>query len=515
MEKKQLARRAEIPERVKKGRVVMDIKTLALTEVVPSPFNTRKHCDETKLKELAESIKQKGLIEPVVVRPLNGKFELVCGERRFRASKMAGLTDIVARVVKLDDKEALEFQVIENLQREDIHPLEEAEGYESLMKKHGYKTVDDVAVKVGKSRGYIYGRLKLCDLIPDNRKLFYDGKLSPSTALLVARIPTHLQKEAGKEIVKGETVFPVSYERVKRLIENRLMLQLKEACFDTKDKTLAGKNSCLECLKRTGNQKELFPDVKGADICIDPTCFQDKKNAFIQRQLHQIKAKGNKLLTLEESRKLFPYDNTSPEGSKYYSLDEQNYHLTNFPKYRDLIKGLKDKPDVVYAIQPRTGEVIELVERIELNSILKKLGVKSVTAGSSSDVSRARAQEKIRKIVLGKIMEALIEKVRSDKELTFMRIMAQGALSGANEATERLFILRRDPKLKRDQVRPAIEEHLKAVGDSELLGFCLELMMCAEAEWHGYGDTATKLSKHYGIDIKKIENCIRNENKKV
>lgn len=159
----------------------MDMK---LTELKEAEHNERRTFDEAKLKELAASIKEKGVLEPILVRPSDGKHEIVCGARRFRAAAMVGLLEIPVVVKSLNDKQALECQVIENLQREDVHPLEEAEGYEQLMKKHGYKSADDIAAKIGKSKTYVYGRLKLCELIPENRKLFYEGRLSPSVALL-------------------------------------------------------------------------------------------------------------------------------------------------------------------------------------------------------------------------------------------------------------------------------------------------------------------------------------------
>jgi len=170
----------------------VDMKTVELKDIKSSPYNSRKTFDAEKMKELVASVEEKGILNPILLRPKGDRYEIVCGERRFRAATTAGLKDIPAVVRILTDQQALECMVIENLQREDVHPLEEAEGYEALMKKHGYKTVEDIAAKIGKSRAYVYGRLKLCDLIPENRKIFYSGKFSPSVALLVAKVPPGL-----------------------------------------------------------------------------------------------------------------------------------------------------------------------------------------------------------------------------------------------------------------------------------------------------------------------------------
>jgi ParB/RepB/Spo0J family partition protein len=145
---------------------MIQTNTVPLAKITPSTTNPRKSFPKDKLDELTDSVKRLGVLQPILLRPLNGggTYELVAGERRYRASKAAGLTDIPATVRELTDAEVLEIQVIENLQRSDPHELEEAEGYERCSSAHpsGEKyTVDEIAAKVGKSRSYVFGRLKL------------------------------------------------------------------------------------------------------------------------------------------------------------------------------------------------------------------------------------------------------------------------------------------------------------------------------------------------------------------
>lgn len=356
-----------------------ELKNISLDEISVSKNNPRKHADEQKLKDLVASIKEKGVIEPIIVRKAGKGYEVVCGERRVKAAKLADLKEIPAVVRELDDKQALEFQVIENLQREDVHPLEEAEGYEQLIKKHGYKTVDDIAMKVGKSKAYIYGRMKLCDLIPENRKHFYDGKFSPSVALLVARVPAHLQKEAGKNVATGEQYGdgqPMSYRDAKEYIHGNFMLQLKEAQFDIKEKGLAGKVSCADCPKRTGNQKELFEDVNRADICTDPSCFEAKKQAFTQRAITKLKAEGKEVLPQDEAKKLFRYSSSDTPEHKYMTLDSHDWSWPQGITPRKMLKTSKDVK-VIYAVQPFSGKLIEMVDKVDLPKILKNAGIKT------------------------------------------------------------------------------------------------------------------------------------------
>jgi len=257
--------------------------------VIPSKTNPRKYFDEAALNELAASIKNHGVAQPILVRPLPTTedmidcVEIVAGERRYRASKLAGMETIPAIVRELTDVQALEIQVIENLQRQDVHPIEEADGYDQLMKLHGY-TADQLAEKVGKSRSYIFGRLKLRALAPSTREAFFGGQLSASTALLIARIPVeNLQEQATKEIINDGD--PLSYRDAFEHIKLRYMLDLDRARFSVKDaKLVTEAGSCTSCPKRTGNQPMIFKDV-GTDICTDPNCFSSKCRAHDDKTL--------------------------------------------------------------------------------------------------------------------------------------------------------------------------------------------------------------------------------------
>jgi ParB/RepB/Spo0J family partition protein len=384
----------------------MKVENIKLTSIKTSTLNHRRTFDEGKMKDLVASVKEKGIIEPIIVRTIGVPgaevkgFEIVCGERRFRAAKEAGLEEIPAVVRILDDRQALEFQVIENLQREDVHPLEEAEGYERLLKLHVEKklmTIDDLAVKVGKSLSYVRGRMKLLELIPENRKFFYDGKFSPSVALIVSRVPQHLQKEAGAKVAKGQWAGdgPMTSKKAQEYIHEHFMLQLKEAQFDTKEKGLAGKMACLECPKRTGNQKDLFPDVSGADTCTDPTCFKTKKDAFTQRALDKLRKQGKTVLSVEESKKMFQYEGDDTPDGKYIGLSDSIWKGSKRVMIKEIAKASKDV-DIVYAVQPFTGKIIEMVDRKELPRMFKAAGIKSEEgADRAKNLSKAKVDNRV------------------------------------------------------------------------------------------------------------------------
>lgn len=169
----------------------MNYQEVAVGVIQPSLLNPRKHFDQAKLEELAASFATAGIIEPLVVRPLaaavNGvKFELVAGERRFRAAKIAGLADVPVIVRPLTDTQVLEIMVIENNQREDVNPLEEGDGFARLLKA-GYD-LEKLAERLGRSKKYVYDRMKLLDLVPKAKQLLLDGKLTAGHAILLARL---------------------------------------------------------------------------------------------------------------------------------------------------------------------------------------------------------------------------------------------------------------------------------------------------------------------------------------
>src|SRR2546426_2308810 len=147
-----------------------DVPITALTE---SASNPRKRFNENSLSELAASFKTQGILAPLLVRELEeSRYEVVAGARRLRAAKLAELDKVPVRIVKLTDAEAIEAQCVENLQREDIHPLEEALGFKSLLELGEPYNIAHISSRAGKSEAYIYGRLRLADLIPPVAEAF-------------------------------------------------------------------------------------------------------------------------------------------------------------------------------------------------------------------------------------------------------------------------------------------------------------------------------------------------------
>jgi ParB family chromosome partitioning protein len=167
---------------------------MPLADLRRSPLNPRKHFDQAGLEELSRSIRELGIIEPLVARPVGDAFEIVAGERRFRAATLAGLEVVPCTVKHLSDSQALEIMVVENNQREDVNALEEADGFSRLLKS-GYD-VDRLAERLGRSKKYVYDRVKLLDLAAPAKQLLSDGVLTPGHGILLARLKPEDQLRA-------------------------------------------------------------------------------------------------------------------------------------------------------------------------------------------------------------------------------------------------------------------------------------------------------------------------------
>jgi ParB family chromosome partitioning protein len=274
--------------------VLADFRTLAIDQLRESPTNPRRSFDPDRLQELAQSIRAQGVLVPLIVRNVAAEeYEVVAGARRFRAAQAAELFSVPVRVVELSDAEALTLQLVENAQREDVHPLEEAYAYRALLDMPEPKyDVASISLKVGKSAGHVYGRLHFVDLIEDAAKAFLENRLTAGHALLIARLPQVQQSRALEAAFRshwGSTekqVIPV--RELAQWIRQQLMLQLDDAIFDREGETLIpAAGSCVQCPRRTGFNTALFDDFQNDDRCLDSACYESKVAAWLKRQTEQ------------------------------------------------------------------------------------------------------------------------------------------------------------------------------------------------------------------------------------
>jgi ParB family chromosome partitioning protein len=294
-----------------------EFRNLPLDQVVPSATNPRKHFAGQELEELVASIRRSGVLVPILVRPQamvldtrtglpkRGEpiFEIVAGERRYRAALKAGLEEIPARVKEMNDEQALEAQIVENLQRKDVAPIEEAHGYAVLLAQmaKGQKgdkapsrqqLVEQLAQRLGKSVRYVYARMKLAELDGEVLKQLEAGNITAGHADEMVRLQPADQVRAIKFLFEYRHLNEGarSTRELRKWIAEKVQHDLSAAPWKKDDaKLLPAAGACVTCEKRTGAHPELHPEVKaGKDFCLDPSCFDGKKSAFVQVQVKAV-----------------------------------------------------------------------------------------------------------------------------------------------------------------------------------------------------------------------------------
>jgi ParB/RepB/Spo0J family partition protein len=480
-----------------------------------SQAERRAHFNKAAMAELASSIKEHGVLIPIIARPVNGHFEVVAGERRYLAAKTAGLTAVTCDVRSLSDEQVLEIQLIENLQREGLHELAEAEGYEALLNL-GH-SAEEIAGKVGKSKGYVYNRMKLLALSKAARTAFYDGKLTASTALLIARIsPESVQLQALKEVIEDSDSWSggvMSYREALDHIQHNYMLRLKDAPFPTGDETLVpAAGACTVCPKNTAQQRELFKDVEhaSAGVCTDTMCFKSKREAWGAQALERAKASGQKVIEGKQAEKIAKFGTSSLQGG-YVNLDEWCLGDSKHRTYRAIL-GKSAAPTLL--VDPKSGDAIEVVQK----SVVTEQLPKSARTDSGDEWrDRQRAEEKKRKKELD-FRRELFTRVRlmsPDKlDRADLEAIAEVCFAGIGYEPQKQLLKawgwtdKGDKPMDPYAVRgKRLKEEIAAHSDAELVVFLLD---CVYAEEIGGGDIVFKperllaAAKRLNIDPDKL-----------
>lgn len=195
----------------------LEIEEISTECIIPGQYQPRVSVSDSNLNELADSIAKHGVMSPILVRPIGGaKYEIIAGERRFQAAKIAGLGTVPVVVRKLDDKTALSFAIIENIQREDLNAIEVALSIDRLIKEFGY-TQDEAASVIGKSRSDVSNHLRLLNLSEDIRRMVSDGKISAGHARAVLGIPEEGRMAVVERIIEQSLNVRQTEDLVKRL----------------------------------------------------------------------------------------------------------------------------------------------------------------------------------------------------------------------------------------------------------------------------------------------------------
>lgn len=416
-----------------------DARMLPVDKVQPGAYQPRKHFDEQAMAQMTASVKKHGVMQPILVRLVPGskdRWEIVAGERRWRASRSAFRDEIPAIVRDLTTMEVLELQAIENIQREDLHPLEEAHSYDLLLhppEDLPGKTVEEIAEIVSKSTAHVRRQLALCNLIPDGATAFLADQINVSTARLIARMPVGIQAQALPKILatRADETKPVAHADAERVMQQAFMLRLSSAPFPIKDASLVeGAGGCNVCPKRTGANPDLFNDVQDADTCTDPECHATKVVAHNERRKAAAAADGIQVIDGKAAAALLKFGPDSSQlNADYVYMDEPLEELTGSKSSLHKLLGTNLKPSALYE-HPRDKSLREIVHTHKAREVLKEheLLVHKPSKGDASWVEAASTStatarpSKANQAAADKKARAEAERRKKEAEATDARI---------------------------------------------------------------------------------------------
>lgn len=518
--------------------------TAPIEAFCPSPTNPRTRFGGPEDEALAANVKQHGIIQPLVVRHWPGTedrawaegydfapYEIVCGHRRYRAAKAAGLDEIPYILKELTDEQVATIQLIENLQREDLDALDEAEGYQRMIRDHGY-SADRLADEIGKSRSYIYGRLKLTSLCPAGKAAMRAGRLEESIALLLARIPgAALQEQALEKLLSNPyTLQPMTHREASSHIRAHFTLDLGKAPFPTGDSTLVpSAGRCYSCPHKSGNAPLLFPDIENPQICTNPACFAEKKAANVKWQKAQAEAEGKKIIEGEAAEKLVQHHG----GLKgHVNLDDKAYDLKTggeLRTYREILGDALDESQTVIIENPHKGEVIEALPNSVMAQALEKAGLKP--AGSPQFDRQKEEEKKAREETawrrhLHNLVQTLRASTLASKaqllvdELVMVTLAFWTAIGHDQRVVLAKLWHQPEEKMDNHERERAFADRIPGLSQPELLRLQLDLAMVFELTQHTYS-TGKPLrllaaAERAGIDVEAEKTAFKvgNEAKK-
>jgi ParB family chromosome partitioning protein len=490
-----------------------EFQVVPIERLRESPTNPRRHVDKAAFDELVKSVTTHGVLVPLLVRPLADaelSFEIVAGSRRYKAAKKAGIAEIPIRARPLTDVEVLEIQVIENIQRADVHPLDEGEGYRVLMQRAGYE-VPAIAEKVGKSVSYVYQRLKLTELTPAAKKAFLADAITAGHAILLARLQPKDQAEALKECALDDDAWdgPASVRDLARWIDHQIHLDLNSAPFPKADAQLVpAAGPCTTCPKRTGFAPELFPDIKKKDTCTDRVCFHGKVEAFLAQQRTALAAKGGEVAEVSQEYGRRTKGDVIPAGAWIEAKGKaceatKTGLIVNGRERGKVLKvctdpGCKKHREVIhdYATSPRT------------------------IAAQKAQRDKARVEEQARQWML----DAILAKVPASLQRAELHVVAQAMYGRLWHEHQRVICKRRGWEIKKlgkwggRDMEGTARPNLAVMPPAELGRFLMEVALVRELAHSPHDRTPAarlvNVAKHYKISPEKLRAAARREDPK-
>ncbi|MDR2145327.1 MAG: ParB/RepB/Spo0J family partition protein [Tannerella sp.] len=354
-------------EKTAKGKAAAAAKgiiAVALSKIAVNGFNPRRNADGDSLEELAKSIGQVGVLQPILVRPRGKRYEIVCGERRFRASAMAGRKTVPVTVRRLSDNEAFLLAVTENLHRKDVTPMEEAYAYKRLTDTGRYDAAS-LAARFGKSEKYIRSRLKLNSLMDEITELVNRNVLPVTAALEICKYGGETQAEIYGKHLKGDAM----YSDWRDLTAREFARRLEKTYSNSLDRYRFDKAQCVHCPFNT-DACNLFNGDAEKGKCTNPTCLREKNREYLMAECKTV---------LDDYPDTEVYADTCPDGNGdvFAGLEEQGYTVVTdgcfalFPENPIVPRREEFDTDGEFA-QAREKYEADVAENGEINRLLSE-----------------------------------------------------------------------------------------------------------------------------------------------
>lgn len=498
----------------------MELQRLKLDVITESPTNPREDFDKVELATLSEDIKARGLLQPILVREMGKGFEIIAGHRRFRASKLAECETIDALVTKMTDLEAEEAQLAENEKRGNLKPLERANAYAGILKRHKL-TADQLAEKLKVSRSNVYATVRLAKLCTEAKAALKSGALKESIAKLLSQVHPTQQAKATKDILtqgwpRGT---PMTYREAIDHLERHYFLDLRKALFNTEDAELdKDAGPCTSCEKRTGAQPEL-PLEDGVrpspDSCTDQPCHARKTAAHVAAEATK---RGLVLLNEKEVKKIFNQHDDLVDRTAWVRAEQIHPSSGTGQTYASLLTPTQKKELGVLALTPR-GNLQELYRAEDLGAAIKatgKLKARKAERSSSStpapkkltpeQKAKAEHEDGIRKKLGGAVLAALVaaaEKAGPTKKMLQMIALKSVPFSEINFERRGLKVRQYYGANPKD-----VEKLVEKLSVEQLVGLLYEMAVPFSIE-HGDPKQLKKECDELGVDVKKVEAAVR------
>lgn len=444
----------------------MELKNIKVKEISETKTNPRgDNFEDKNFDELVESIKEKGILMPVLVRKGQKKtYEIIAGSRRLKAAKILKFEEIPAKIVEMNDIEAMEAQIVENLQRQDVHPLDEGEAYRKLIEKSKYE-ISAIAAKVGKSESYVKQRLFLTNLEEKPIKAYRAGKINDGHAVLIAKLSSNDQKSALQATLRWNEIMTV--KELKDWIENNIYSELSNQPWLKSKEAMEAVGECTECKP---NSESLFGPVKEG-ACTDLKCWKNKMKKYFGW-----KVKVGKLKRI---------------SSEYGQAPKGVISLSDYVKVG---RKKEDRCDSVLKAIVVEGSGVGKEIDICINPKCEKhKGVQSqygLTAKEVKERKEDRKKEieatKKAKVAIEKRLADALEKIKWPLSENNLELLLSLSLSIASSNLERSIAKRHELEVKKEKQEwgghyyeydKAIEKMVKGLDKKEKLKFVFELLI--------------------------------------